>query len=341
VLNSLVDLFCQEALRSWPVWFPGQMPPELVPVVLAGGPVHRHGRAIVFLLRRQDGQPQVVVKVGFTKAEGLNLVREYNALTELRQIVPREMSDQIPKPLEVVNDGEHAYVALTALSGRRLLVPELTHGASRHARRLTLRFVRETLSWTRGLAAVTQGEPMSQSERLTELTEDFEDSYKPESRARQRLVGFRKALAASRIVEPRAWQHGDLGMGNVLNHRGKLNFLDWEHARPMEPWFDVAWAPLALAALGGGMMDMSKKEAAPIVLGSNGWVGQMLEREIRQVWTYSLPIQWAFVLAAIQAAMRHVGQESTTTGRDWAALATSILTDRRYRQSLSWLAPEW
>jgi aminoglycoside phosphotransferase (APT) family kinase protein len=324
--------------EMWPRWFPGRPLPPLRPVVMAGGPGHP-GRGFVFLVTPR-GKPEVVLKVAFTSEEIRYLTGEFEVLETLFRRLPPAMRQQVPAPLGILQAGSRFAVAMSALTGRRLLVPDITASASAPARLLLRRFFRRTFGWSRSLASATETGPPVGAEVLAKRVERFLLTFPQQSRTRRRLERFGAAVEGSRLAWRPAWQHGDLAVGNVLVHRGQLRLLDWEHGRGgREPWFDVSYAPGVTAALGQRQAGFpSLVHAASPVL--TGWAGEVLRAELERVWDYPLPLQWAITLTAMEAAVRRV-EHGRRGWAPWAEFAVALVSDGPFREALPWLVPEW
>jgi hypothetical protein len=325
------------ASGRWPAWFPGERAPNLELGIMVG-PNHRQ-RPIVFLLPASAWMPRVVLKVALTSREADCLCTEYQALTELRRVLPDRLRASVPEPLGLERHADGVILALRGMEGRRPLPPRLYGRPSLGARAQLRRFVRRALGWTRDLAEATAEPTGSDEDGLAGRIERFGAAFARNPDEDRALRSFGRAVADTRIRWTPSWQHGDIGFGNALVHRGGVSFVDWEQARPSsEPWFDVSYLPIALAGMARRQRDeASLPRAAVWALASSGWSGPILEAQVRRVWDYPLPLGWAVTLTTMWKALRL--QQEGRVG--WADLALALLTDAQLRQQLGWLAPEW
>jgi hypothetical protein len=325
------------ASGRWPAWFPGERAPKLEVGILVG-PNHRQ-RPLAFLLPASDRAPRVVLKVALTSREADCLTTEFRALTELRPVLPEGLRASVPEPLGLERYADGLVLALGGMEGRRPLHPRLYGRPSLGDRRQLQTFVGGALGWTRELAEATVQPTGSDEGGLADRIERFGAAFARNPDEDRALRSFSRAVAATHIRWTPSWQHGDIGFGNALVHRGGVRFVDWEQARhSSEPWFDVSYLPIALAGMARRQRDeASLPRAAVWALASSGWSGPILEAQVRRVWDYPLPLGWAVTLTTMWKALR-LRQEG---GVGWADLALGLLTDIELRRQLGWLAPEW
>jgi hypothetical protein len=334
----------RHAERMWPAWFGGDPAPATDPVFLAGGPAHRR-RAIVFLFPGGHGpraaRPAVVLKVALTPKDAANIGREFRALCEVRSRVPPVIRASIPEALGLYRAGNSLVLASRAQEGHRLMVPNLTARGSYVGPRLVRRFLARAFTWSNDLAEATRAPRDASGSELQEIAERFLAAYPCHGRTGAEIRAFARSLGRERITWTPSWQHREMSEGNVLIQRGGLRVIDWEHASGRsEPWFDVAYAPGALALLARRQSGVaSVRQAALVALGADGWTGRTLRAEMGRAWHHRLPVPWAVALVAMSTALRR--GEHGRRWTDWGDLALCLLVDRDARLALSWLAPEW
>ena len=330
----------RHAAERWPAWFGRDAERGLQPIALAGGPAHQR-RAIVFLLESGERRPAAALKIAFTPQEEEYLEAEFRALSDVWPSLPPGMRATVPRALGLDRVDGRLVLATEVLEGRRLLVPYVTGRGSIRSKRLVTAFFAGAFSWSNELAGATPAGEADESD-LLEMVEGFLALYSIDGGASRELRAFSRALGRERIRWTRSWQHRDVAVGNVVTHRGSLRFLDWEHASSSsEPWFDVAYAPGALAFLGHRQSAFpSVREAAVSVLGMDAWAGGILRREMEQAWRHPLPLAWAVALVVMSTAVRRRrrGRGGWTS---WGELALCLMADRDFRRAAAWLAPQW
>jgi hypothetical protein len=330
------------AAERWPDWFGTDVGRSIEPVVLAGGPAARR-RAIVFLMPTSDSRPAVAIKIAFTPREEEFLEAEFAALSEVRPSLPLGLRATVPEALGLGRVGGHLTLSTHVLEGRRLLVPYLTRRrASLVAKRLIRGFLARLFSWSHELAQATGQAEQADEAELQEVVGRFLAVHPVDDGPQREFRAFARALGRERIRWTPSWQHRDAAVGNVLNHRGALRFLDWEHASARsEPWFDIAYAPGALTLLAQQQNDLtSVRDAGLSVLGVDAWAGRILRQEMEGAWHHPLPLSWAVALVVMNTAVRSRGQ-GRNGWASWAELATCLLADSEFRRTAGWLAPEW
>jgi hypothetical protein len=329
------------AARMWPEWFPGRPGSGLEPAVLAGGPAH-HPRAAVFVFAAGESKPSVVMKVAFTSAEAAFLEQEFRALSEVRRSTAGPILETIPAPLGFERSGPSVILALSAVDGRRLLVPNVTRRGSPSSRRLMRDFLARSFDWSRGLADASEPGPIEDEEKLVGLVERFVSVHDVTGPARSRLQSFGRAIGRSRVRWTAGWQHRDVSVGNVLVHRGTLRLVDWEHAGPgCEPWFDTSYAPGAAVMLARRQGRSTSVQAAALTaLSRRHWLGAVLAREMDKAWHYPLPLPWAVALTIMSTALRRE-RDGRVGWADWVDLALWVTSEAAVRDDVGWLSPEW
>lgn len=338
----MLDLLLAEASARWPTWFPGESSGELVPMLLAGGPAHRD-RVSVMHFVRGERRPRVIMKIGFSPVEGNFLVSEFEAMDQLRPLLPEHLRDRMPRALDLIRDGGATVLASEAIEGRRLLVSRLTGEVPRRARRIMDDFYARSFEFSRHVADATQDASRRGPEALVEITENFAATFAevgPGLAARSRTLG--RMIIDESIQWNPAWQHQDVAVGNVLDDGDRLRFVDWEHASAdCPPWFDVAFAPVITSHLAMRMDQIpSVKNAALSVLDPGTAIGSILERRMKESWDYPISLSWAVALAAMVGAMRRV-DEKREGSTEWAELVWLLLCDDDFRSRVGWLSPQW
>lgn len=329
------------AAERWPVWFGRDVGKGIEPVVLAGGPAHRR-RAIVFLLPAGESRPAAAMKIAFTPQEEVFLEAEFRALSEVRPALPPGMRDTVPEALGLDRVDGLLMLSTQVLEGRRLLVPHLTGRTSVVAARLIRRFLARSFSWSNELALATGRAAQADETDLQEVVERFLALHPVDDSQRRDVRAFGRALGREQTRWTPSWQHRDIAVGNVLSHRRALRFLDWEHASAQsEPWFDIAYAPGALALLAQRQNAFpSVRDAGLSVLGTDAWTGRVLRQEMKRAWRHPLPLSWAVALVVMSTAVRR-RSHGRSGWASWGELALCLVADREFRRSASWLAPEW
>jgi aminoglycoside phosphotransferase (APT) family kinase protein len=320
--------------RSWTAWF-GDSPGPLHTGLLAGGPAHR-ARVSVFVFNRSERNPRIFVKVALSAREGRYVAEEFGAVQTLASH-GGEVASLVPMPLGTTAEGDWLAAAYEVVPGRRLVVPQLNRRIGPIGRRELSRFWDEAAHVGVGLAAAGTAANRDES-ALGGIVDKFRSGVEIESRARADVDAFRFALERERVRWTPTWQHGDVAVGNVLVHRGKLRLVDWEAARSdYEPWFDLATAPVAAVILARRQTGQSVTEAATTVLSEDGWVGSTLATTVRRNWIWDLPIGWAVALVSMRMANRRMAEDRAMPS-DYVDLALALITDRSLRTKTEWAA---
>lgn len=327
---------------QWPGWFDVRSAPSLDPLLLAGGPAHRDRVSIVVFAGRER-RPRVIMKVGFSVREGAFLESEYRAMSTLRPQLPSALAGAMPRALDLYRSGRVTALSAEVLPGRRLLVPSLVGDVSRAARRMMDSLFRESFTFSRELARVTSSGTRRGADDLVEVIERFGRMFcSGDPSADGAVRSFAGSVGQADIDWRPAWQHQDIAVGNVLEQRGRLVFVDWEHGSDgCQPWFDVAYTPMVTAHLAKRVDSLPTIEtAASAVLGSDTPIGSILQARMEEVWDYPLPLPWAVCLTTMIGAMRRL-EDDRTVSPEWADFVKAMLTDEGFRTRLSWLAPQW
>ncbi|MGH2572287.1 MAG: phosphotransferase [Actinomycetota bacterium] len=333
----IVDLV-DRAARQWGEWF-GRTAGSLRHAILAGGPAHSE-RAIVFLTARGERRPRAVVKLAFSPEEALFLSDEAQALGVVRPLLPPRLRESMPALLDTFQVDHISAIVVTALDGRRLLVPDLTRSGLPPAKRLIRSFVRRAFGLSRELAYATRG-PANRHAAFGQIVEQFLQGTSVRVRDKATIRSFAQALDSISAEWRPSWQHGDVTVGNVLEDGGELRLLDWEHASPgREPWYDLACQPGAMAMLAKRQAGTSVRDAILLVLRDDAWPAQVLWAEMTRLWDYPLPLPWAVVLSSMRKAIeRPHGEAPADT--PWGVFCLGLLTDADIRQSMARFAPSW
>jgi hypothetical protein len=338
----MLDLLMDRATDEWSRWFPGEAAPDLSPMLLAGGPAHRD-RISVLLFPNGARSPQVIMKIGFTPREGEFLTSEFEAMDQLWPQLPVDLRTSMPRALDLHRIGGTTALAAGILTGNRLLVPGLTGEVPPKARAIMDSFFRRSFLFARALAAATSSPAPQDSQPLAAIPEDFARRFlagQPEFEGR--VLDFAGAVSAASIEWHPAWQHQDVAVGNVLDDRGHLRFVDWEHASGgCVPWFDIAFAPVVTSHLARRVDRIPSVETAALgVLGAETAIGTMLRERMEEIWDYPLPLSWGVTLTAMEGAMRRLddGREGSP---EWVELVRLMMCDEEFRKRVDWLVPEW
>lgn len=338
----MLDVLMARAEAQWVEWLSGGGTPELTPMLLAGGPAHRD-RVSVLLFPAGAGRPQVIMKIGFTRREGEFLTSEFEAMDQLRPMLPEQLKGSIPRALDLYQVGEVTALAAGVVTGDRVLVSGLTGNVPPRARAIMDSFFRRSFAFSHALAGATSSPTLSDSARLADVTREFAARFladDPDFEARVR--GFGDAIASTTIEWHPAWQHQDVAVENVLDDRGQLRFVDWEHGSGgCMPWFDVAFAPVVTSDLARRVDRIASVEAAAVgVLGPGTAIGGVLRERMEEVWDYPLPLPWGVTLTAMEGAMRRRddGGEGSPVRVELVRL---MLCDDEFRRQIDWLVPKW
>lgn len=327
---------------DWLDWFPNETAvPSLRWVIQAGGPAHR-GRGSYYVFAGREPTPRLIVKVGSSERERRFVAAEHGAMSAVRKVVAKELEATIPVPLGIEHWPNRTAMATLMMPGRRLLVPFLPGPGSTWAARLFRRYTAGCFRWARRLAASGSGESADEAS-LAEVAERFAADPDVPSPTAEAARSFGGALTRARVRWEPTWQHGDVSVGNLLMHRRRLRFLDWEHASPTyPPWLDIAFSPAAALVLAwrqqpsGSFADMAGR-----ILARNHWVGSVLASEMDAAWRgFPLPITWAVTLTAMETALRQGGEDRHGKAF-WSDFVSTTLTDDVFRRQVGWLSPEW
>jgi hypothetical protein len=168
----VLDTLLARARHEWDRWFPDESVPVFESMLLAGGPAHRD-RVSVLLFPAGRRAPQVIMKVGFTPREGAFLAAEFEAMDQLRPLLPSSLSGSMPRALDLLRSGGVTAVSAQVVEGRRLLVPSLTGEVSTAALRLMDSYFRRSLAFSRDLARVSSSSASLDVSSLVAVTERF------------------------------------------------------------------------------------------------------------------------------------------------------------------------
>ena len=338
----MLDVLVARAADQWGNWFPREATTEVLPLLLAGGPAHRD-RVSVLLFPAGAPSPRVIMKIGFSRLEGEFLTSEFEAMDQLRPQLPADLQPSMPRALDLFRTGEVTTLAAAVIGGKRLLVPALTGEVSATALEVMDSFFRRSFEFSRAVAEATASPTAMDGSSLADVTGQFADRFladEPEFEDRVRRLG--QEIAATTIEWHPAWQHQDVAVGNVLDDRGRLRFVDWEHAGGgCVPWFDVAFAPVVTSHLARRVDRIaSVEEAALGVLGPDTPMGTVLRGRMEEIWDYPLPLSWGVTLAAMEGAMRRLddGREGSP---EWVELVRLMLCDDEFRERVEWMVPRW
>jgi aminoglycoside phosphotransferase (APT) family kinase protein len=283
------------------------------------------------------------MKVGFTAREGGFLTSEYEAMHDVRPLLPGQLQGSMPRALDLVRDGEVTVISVEVVEGRRLLVPRLTGEVSAAAVRVMDSFFARSFAFSNEMAVATSSETASDQSALVEVVDRFIESFAQDHpETGDRASEFAGALAGSGVSWHAAWQHQDIAVGNVLEDDGRLMVLDWEHAGPGSfPWFDIAYTPVATAHLAWRVDRLpSIKTAALATLDEATPIGSALHQRMNEIWDHQIPMSWAVTLAAMEGALRRLddGREASP---EYAELVGVILCDEEFHERVGWLTPRW
>ncbi|MDQ3492799.1 MAG: aminoglycoside phosphotransferase family protein [Chloroflexota bacterium] len=183
-------------------------------------------KALFFLYRGHETQPDVVVKVSQDPSRSHLLENAYLGLRRLEATefgaagrLPRPRFQGIIRGLALT--GEEA-VEGTAFVRRSPGGPACPYADDAVAALIEL-----------GRNSVGRCPSAQVAEVLAEFLEQFLALYRPSSDAGQHLQGQIEALSAAGLDIPLVFMHGDPGLQNlVIRSDGRLSLLDWENAEP-------------------------------------------------------------------------------------------------------------
>jgi hypothetical protein len=192
-------------------------------------------KALLFLFRDEQPQPEFVVKLTRDPAHNARLENEWRALGWLRD-AGLDHPGVVPRPAFF---GHHAGLAVlgeSAVAGARF--------RERTTARADCAMARHAAEWLLELAAATAQRPADNraaGAALRELLARFDGLYRLTDAHRHRLESHVEAIEAEASPMPLVMQHGDPGVWNLLvSDEGRPAFLDWEAAeREGMPLWDV------------------------------------------------------------------------------------------------------
>lgn len=327
------------ARARWETWLDEPAPGVIAHTCIKGGGAHP-SRGMVMLFGHGASRPRVILKIALSDREAGFLKREFDNLSGLHVAAQPVLAEGIPKPLGWEHLSNAHIMAIGAVRGRRILHPHLPSGSSIIAKRTLDAFFRGTFEWSRELTRVPVEAGAGSGTTLANVVHRFARNFLGDFGQLDRVLSFADHLDRDQEVSwVRGWQHGATDITNALTWRGDVRFVDWEHASSeADPWFDVAYAPLATGRMGVRQLpERPARDVCSEVLDSDGWVGKRLRSAMEDAWSFPIPLSTAVVLSAMEAALR---RERPT--RPWAAdLAIWLLTDDSLRNELRWLAPTW
>jgi len=219
--------------------FNGHLPEYLLSVAVSNGKdlhAYRWGmsamgrrntrKVLFFLLNKESGEAEAVVKLTRSAAFNSRLENEYRALAELnkKSVVNAET---FPQPLFFGHSGSLA-----------ILGEKIIHGKPfRKATSATIdcSFAKAAFEWIIDLGENTADSKADGAARVAEvlrnLFDQFKQIYKLTTSEHTFLVNQIEAIAQSPAGFPTVFQHGDPGIWNVMaTDSGGVAFLDWEAA---------------------------------------------------------------------------------------------------------------
>ena len=257
--------------------------------------------------------------------------------------LPDELQSSMPRALDLHRHGGVTALAAGVVTGNRLLVPGLTGDVPPRARDIMDSFFRRSFRFARALADATSSPSPMDSGPLADIAGQFARRFladQPDFRSR--VQDFAGAIDATKIEWHPAWQHQDVAVGNVLDNRGRLMLLDWEHAGPScVPWFDIAYTPVVTSHLAWRVDRLpSIKTAALAVLDPGTSIGSVLRQRMEEIWDHQIPMSWSVTLAAMEGALRRLddGREGSP---EYAELVGVMLCDEEFHERVGWLTPRW
>jgi hypothetical protein len=284
----------------------------------------------------------LVLKVAFVDDGTAFLRDEYDALRGVRAVASPRALEATPVPLGLEEVDGLLIQVVRAFDGSEPLIPDLRGRGSRGCRRLVRTFLSPTLAWADELAASTLGEGDADEGPLGERVRRFATLVSASHEPGRRLAAFARAVETHRIRWRPCWQHGDLTVGNVWFRRGAPRVLDWELAGPTyEPWFDAAYAWLALVLLEQHRRPTSSvAEAARWLWSREAWTSRLGEELLHQRWRHPILVSWALAPATMHSALRAAERGDTGRGH-WAELGLAMVADDSMRKHAATWVPDW
>lgn len=318
---------CQELLGS---------EQALVPAVLVGGPGHR-ARAIIFLFTEWRSHPEYVAKVAFSEKESKYLIREFEVLELVFATLPATVTRRIPRPLARMEIEGETVIVTKALRGRRFIVPRLIGKRDVMGVRALRFFFQQAFGFSLDMGSTAPTVGSSPAVMLSDVVEEFLDLFGRGGDVGKELLSFRREVDTARIEGRPTRQHCDLMMSNVIENGQELLFVDWEHSRAdSHPWFDIAYAPVALALMAAWQTERRLEAVMMGVLNADSWTGRVLSSEMYRVWEFSFPLPWAVLLTAMETANRQHA-DGRSAANDWSEFILQVLSKAGKRR-LSWLS---
>jgi aminoglycoside phosphotransferase len=264
-------------------------------VVLLGA--SRDDNAKVTLLLSPPGadRPLLAVKTATTDGAARRVLAETEVLLRLQRLPLAELRATVPSVREVLNDGGRPALVTDLLPGTPMSVGY--HRWRHTSRRSTVaRDLGTVLSWLRRFQDLTAGPsaPVTWADELhgrllrrhrTSLA--LPAGVAALQQAAEQLVGVRA---------PRTAVHGDLWVGNVLAHHGRVTgVVDWESAALVgEPLRDLARLVLSYALY----LDRHTRAGRPVhghtglradswgagvrhALSGSGWFPELVQESLR------------------------------------------------------------
>jgi len=271
-----------------------------------GGPAHP-SRAIVYAFDRDATEPCCVAKVAFDEQESEFLAREFSQLSRVQPELGESARFCVPKPLGIGGTPESAWILMSAVSGDRLILPDLLGRARRSGKRNFASYLDKSLAFSEHLFSSVHESKKTEATSFVDTAEEFTAEFDPPPQVIDGLNRASNMAVLEGFEWQQGWQHADLAVGNVLEARdGSFAILDWENARSDRPmWFDrLSMLGLTAALARQQQHDrLTLLDAARQLLQADHWTGPML-RQILAAGTYPSSLaRVAFLESAMTAAL--------------------------------------
>ena len=217
----------------------GHLPEYLISIAAAGGKSvddyrwgmsaagRRNTRKVLFyLLHREQGKPEAIIKLTRSAAFNVRLENEYRALDYLNKKNIVE-AGTFPPPLFFGYHGNLAVLGEGIIHGKAF--------RQKTSATQSCPLAKAAIEWIFDLGANTADATKVSSQQaavtLNGLFKQFNEIYTLSEHQHSFFVKQIGAIAQSSSTFPAVFQHGDPGIWNVMaTERGGIAFLDWEAA---------------------------------------------------------------------------------------------------------------
>lgn len=321
---------------SWSSWTNNDRPPGKTLTIRGRKP----GRQSLLVFSYQGFRPAVIVKLATDPHGRCRLRQEFAALVSLHGIHDSRMNTAAPQPYGARDLRGGYAIAMEALPGGRLEAPQFKRFGPVQRRHLQ-HYVAIVDELSGRLASASAQPDRDGPQKAARVVNRFATLCTNETVSR-RAHAFAETLGSSDLLWLSSWQHGDPSIGNILTHRGRAAFVDWEDARPDHPsWLDAAMVPLAIVHMGALQQALPvDSEAVTATLGLRSRPGRIVHAELAARWTHPLPLGWAVTLACIYLAVRPTWDGHTPV-KHGMEVASALLADPDCRKQVPWATAAW